>query len=218
MTRHRALPVLAAVLLATACTDPTQPPERTTERTPERPTGVSTQAAQRATERYRFAGRGVEGFWYSGTECAESYTWVSGALNRLPEKQSHIEVSVESYDYCTGTYSAASGGTSPANLAVSKDLSTATAKATVTLYDWWTERTFDVAIDLAWNATSPMVRTRERYSFTTPGFRYTGKFDGKERYASVSGSISDGMTNFAPDAGDGRLFDVKSGERYMQKQ
>jgi hypothetical protein len=214
MTRQHTILFLAAALLTTACDDPTRPPERAAERTPD----AHTRLAQTEASRYRFSGRGADASWYSWTDCTESYASVNGALSRLPEKQTIVSVSVESYDYCTGAWVSAYGETSQATLTVDKQLGGATTTATVTLYDWSNDRTFDVAVDIAWTATGPLVRTRDHYSIRSPGFVQTAKFDGKERYAEASGSISDGVTNFALGTGYGRIFDVKFGERYIARQ
>lgn len=214
MTRQHTMLFLAAALLTTACDDPTRPPEHAAERTPD----ANTRTAQMESSRYRFSGRGADASWYSWTECTESYASVVGVLSRLPEKQMVASVAVESYDYCTGAGVSAYGETSQAFLTVDKQLDGATMTATVTLYDWWNDRTFDVAVDVAWSATGPLVRSRDHYSIRSPGFVQTVKFDGKERYAEVSGSISDGVTNFALGTGYGRMFDVKFGERYIARQ
>lgn len=94
---------------------------------------------------------------------------------------------------------------------MSKNLATAALDTTVQMTDESSGSTFSVKVDLTWKATAAPRRFKERYSYETTGFSFSGRVRGTTRVASASGSVSDGTTEYVTGASDfARLLSISS--------
>ena len=69
----------------------------------------------------------------------------------------------------------------------------------------------DVNVDLVWTGIGPLSRGNSHNHFQSPGYIVNEHFNGTSRPADVSGSVSDGSTDFTPNSGFGSIISVKSG-------
>ncbi|QIN77995.1 hypothetical protein GBA65_05095 [Rubrobacter marinus] len=97
------------------------------------------------------------------------------------------------------------------DFAVGKNLGTASLDTTVQMTDEVSGNTFSVDVDLNWSATAAPRRFKERYSYETTGFSFSGRVKGVTRAASASGSVSDGTAQYVTGASDfARLLSLSS--------
>lgn len=87
------------------------------------------------------------------------------------------------------------------DLQLDPNLDSATLVTTVGLTDRVSRRNFNVGVNLAWTGTGDLIRTRNNFHFESPGkiLKEKKHFDGTYREAQVSGSISEGFTDFTPE-------------------
>jgi hypothetical protein len=84
------------------------------------------------------------------------------------------------------------------NLQVDPHLNSAYLKvSSVELFDQVSQSSFVVDIALNWTASGGPANVTDRSHFKVPGFMLNSRFDGTFRPAVTTGSISDGVTNFA---------------------
>jgi len=116
---------------------------------------------------------------------------------------------ISQYDFCTDTLLLDASGF---NLSLGdKDfqapgnLTSARLTATINVYDFVSDSNFDVFVDLAWTATSPLSRFHENDHFVvSPHCKSFGHVIDTFRFAQASGIVSDGATNFTPEATEAR--------------
>jgi hypothetical protein len=129
---------------------------------------------------------------------------------------SFASVTVSQFDLCADTlvlyaYGTASPLASGA-LQVSKKLDEAQLNTIVPVFDEISGRSFDLNVDLRWRATGPLSRQQTITHFHTPGCRVNSHSQGISRPAEASGTVSDGTTDFTPEASlSASLDSVKSG-------
>jgi hypothetical protein len=71
---------------------------------------------------------------------------------------------------------------------------------------------FNLSLALTWIAVGELEKTKLNDRYRTPDFASINHFSGSSRSAGASGSVSDGNTNFAPDAtDDARISSGKGG-------
>jgi hypothetical protein len=203
----RALALTAAFLLA-ACSDPTHPPDST--RTP---AGTAPNARYVGISVFHVKGKTVQAGFdsYDASGCVETSAYVVGDLG-LSGSDAAAYVSVSRYDYCTGAYLYADGSTTQINLQVDNKLDASSLTATIPVYDYYNDVSFNLAVNLAWTATGPASTYSDHSTFRGPGYKNVSSFRGTFRPAEATGSISDGTTNFAPNASYWAEIDkIKSG-------
>jgi hypothetical protein len=116
-------------------------------------------------------------------------------------------------DFCTGTVHYASGYTSTPTFQVSNNLDSASLSATISVVDYPSGNTFNVSVSVSWTATSPLTHEIESREFHTNNYIENFHASGALRYASASGTISDGTTNFAADPSYfAQIGDFESGD------
>jgi len=125
---------------------------------------------------------------------------------------------ISQYDFCTDIQLLAAEGF--ASLAgpdfqVSKRLDSATLNATVNVFDFVSNTSFDVSVNLTWTGTGLLIRQSGNSHFDSPGCKIHSRFRGTFRSAEVSGSVSDGVTNYTPGTGGGSISSVKSGDLFI---
>jgi len=88
-------------------------------------------------------------------------------------------------------------------LKYSGNLDSATLNTTVQLFNYMTNSTFDVSIDLTWTGTGEIHKTRFHSTDSpSPGCHTNLLIQEAYRSASASGTVSDGTTNFTPEPAD----------------
>lgn len=129
---------------------------------------------------------------------------------------SFASVTISQYDICNEIQLLlAYGSASPlteGEFDISKKLDSAALNATVNLFDEVSTTTFDVDVSLSWIGTGPISRQHTNSHFHTPGCIINSHGKGTSRTAEASGSVSNGATNFTPQASvDASLVQVKNG-------
>lgn len=98
---------------------------------------------------------------------------------------------------------------------VDKNLGTAALDTSVRMQDQVSGNSFIVNVDLSWRATAAPRLFKERYSYETTGFSFSGRVKGVTRTAIASGSVSGGNVLYATGTSDfARLLSINS--RYKQ--
>jgi hypothetical protein len=86
-----------------------------------------------------------------------------------------------------------------AELQFQGNLDSATLTKTVSIINWWTgETAFDVDIDLTWTATSAIKSESIHREVRSENYHLTENVVRSVRFATASGTISNGTTNFTP--------------------
>lgn len=131
---------------------------------------------------------------------------------------SSVFLYISQYDYCNDLQLLYAEGFSElaiTDFQISKNLQWAILNTTVNVYDYVSATNFDVYVDLTWTGIGGLSRQNSHFHFHAPGCHVNSHFQGTARSADVSGSISDGVTNFTPDPGSGTMFSSKSGDIYI---
>jgi len=128
---------------------------------------------------------------------------------------SGASVSIYQFDACTGTQLLGADGFVPLagpDFQVSKKLDSAALNTTITVFDYLTGSSYDVSIALTWTATSPLGRQTSQSHYQFAGCHQTYHNNGTFRFAQTSGSVSDGVTDFAASPfSDASISSVKTG-------
>ena len=135
------------------------------------------------------------------------------------EKASYVYMTISKYDVCTGeSLLYAEGFTSlgESELQVSSKQDRATLTATVNVYDWASDSSFDVWVDLTWTGSGPLSRQKTHNQYKVPGCHIVERFTSMSREAQASGTVSDGSTNFTPEPSWwANIFAFKNGVVYV---
>lgn len=98
------------------------------------------------------------------------------------------------------------------DLDVSKKLKSATLNATVNMFESISGGTFDVHVSLSWKGVSSIGHESSQYHYRFDGCQQKSHHNGTFRLAQVSGSVSDGVTEYAQASfADARVFSSKGG-------
>ena len=180
-----------------------------------------------AADNSRFKGNTASADFYSmPDECTEQYAWVYAVEEKQhqppgpPETGQWVDVHVSTFNYCTNTGTYAYGGKfmESDEFQFDKKLNSASLNTTVTAtqYDYWygTEiGSVDIAVQLDWTGEGDVYKGQSSYRYKVGNCMYRDRYTGSDRYAEPSGSISDGMTEYAasPDYAYGYLTLTKNG-------
>jgi hypothetical protein len=143
--------------------------------------------------------------------CIETDTFVSANLpsyQQLPGQPvttGVASVGIFEYDACTDTTILDAVGLTEAlpagSLQISKQLDQASLRMTLPVTEIDTGATFSVDVDVVWVGTSTIhrddVNSNDLYG---KGCHVLNRWKGSGRTAEASGSVSDGVTNYTPDA------------------
>ena len=129
---------------------------------------------------------------------------------------SFATVVVSQYDVCNQTQVLlAYGNASPLTVEafeVTPQLDAAHLQGTAYVFDEVSGMSYTMDIDLTWTGAGALTRTHNNDRFHSPGCVLTSHLNEGSRPAQVTGSISDGTTNFAPEpAYQGSLARVVTG-------
>ena len=151
---------------------------------------------------------------FAGENVARS-TQNANGTSPAPGSSSGTGIGIFQYDQCSNTVIRDASGwslLSDQDFQMSHRLDGATLTATIEVYDYVSDTTFPVTVDLAWIGDGDITRGNNSYHYQSPGHIMNGHFNGTFRDATASGTISDGTTNFAAEASEyGSLYSAKSG-------
>ena len=128
---------------------------------------------------------------------------------------SGASVSIYQFDACTGTQLLGADGFVPLagpDFQASRKLDSAGLNTTVTVFDYLSGASYDVSVALTWTAISPLGRQTSQSHYQFAGCHQKYHSNGTFRFAQVSGSVSDGITDFAASLfSDATISSVKTG-------
>jgi hypothetical protein len=102
-------------------------------------------------------------------------------------------------------------------LTISKDLGSARLNTTLLALDFVTGASVPLVVDMVFTATGPRSLQEQLFIDAFPGpearsgLRSVGTFVGTVRKGTASGSVSDGSTNYTPNAAEGSIGTARSG-------
>ena len=113
---------------------------------------------------------------------------------------SGASVSIYQFDVCTGTQLLGADGFIPlaeSDFQVAKKLESAGLNTTVTVFDYLSGSSYNVYVALTWSGISPIGHQTNQSHYQFAGCHQKYHSNGTFRFAQVSGSVSDGVTDFA---------------------
>lgn len=144
--------------------------------------------------------------YFSGidpTGCIYTSVFVQG-IHRLyknppgpREATSTIYLSINQTDYCTGQAVYIYTGdvmVDQGTLIIDKKLGWTTLNTTITAFDIAAQSNVEIALDLTWTATGPLVVDKIDYKDNTPHCHWMMRLKSRSREADVSGTITYGGT------------------------
>lgn len=173
-----------------------------------------------AGETFRFKGKSADAFFSSidptGCVFTDVFVFASDDVTVLhippgpPSSSlgSVASVFISQFDVCNGIDLVVADCLSPAPLTgsefqvIGNRLDSATLNTTIECFDLLGGGPFDVAVALTWMGVGDPIRSRSHSHFHTPGFKVNDRFSGTFRSATASGSVSDGVTNYALESSD----------------
>ena len=162
----------------------------------------------------RYSGDTAYGISWSTTDgCIYSNVSVMASTGQ------YATLSIERIDYCTWTWL----GSLPGSAAIDKNsfqmdqqLNSAYLQINIPVTDWYTGVASNFAVDLTWTGSGELLKGKTRNQYQSPTCKYTYTSSGSSRNATISGSISDGSTEYLNSAtATGSLQSVKSGDMMM---
>ena len=161
-----------------------------------------------ALDMFKFRGLGANTAFSTIDGCIQTTVDVFTAEARIQvfpgnvDPFSSVNIFISQYDVCDDMPLLAAEGVADLaapDLAISKKLDRATLNTTVNVLDSLTGNTFDVSINLAWTGIEPVTHERLNFHFRDrPCLTHT-RSKASFRDAEVTGSVSDGITNFTPE-------------------
>ena len=115
---------------------------------------------------------------------------------------SSVNIFISQYDLCEDIQLLAAEGVADLaepDLEISTKLNRATLNTTVNVLDSLTGNSFDVSVRLAWTGIGPAAHERLNFHFRDQTCLTHTRSKGTFRDAEVTGSVSDGITNFTPE-------------------
>ena len=158
----------------------------------------------------------------SNSDCVSSdvYVYVSDDFSRAgatTTDSSSISLNTSSYNYCTGDFSYGWGYDDTGAVQFSQTGSSLTAQGNVVVYMYTSNggtsaglagsgtggggggstSTVTYTVNLTWKGYGTPSRSVSDFHYQSPGFITQGHYTGTSQTAIVSGTLSDGITNFA---------------------
>lgn len=170
--------------------------------------------------KYNYRGESVQGLFNLTDGCVQTDVFLYASdqstygKSSIPESSS-ASVYVSRYDMCSGTTllnAIGYGVLEEEDFDTDQRLSSAKLQTTVYGYDWNTGESITLDVDVAWDGNGDLTRTNYHYHYDMGDTIVNGHHSGTSRVATMSGSVSDGTTNFIEGAtGAGTIMDAKSG-------
>ena len=162
--------------------------------------------------------------YFSGTDptgCIYTSVFVQG-IHRLyknrpdpGEATSIVYLVIHQQDYCTGqsVYIYKEVPVDQGELSIDKKLAWTTLNTTITAFNVITQSNVDIALDLTWTATGPLVVDKIDYKDNTPHCHWMMRSKGLSREAEASGTITYAGTTINVDSSwNARIWSFKAGE------
>lgn len=181
----------------------------------------SQNTAASAGGQFKLRGKIADAFFTSFDGCIQTDVGVfpsedvSGSPPGPGGSHSGVGMFISVFDHCNGIQLlAADGGTGLADpdFQVFGQLESAILSAEVPLFDFVSGTPFNVFVVMSWTGNGPLSRESSSFRFDSPGCKFHSRFRGTFRSAEVSGVVSDGVTNFTPELGGGRIGNVRSAD------
>jgi hypothetical protein len=132
-----------------------------------------------------------------------------------PETESGVGIFIDQSDSCTSTSIIFGFGTVSLvadEFKIDNKLDSAILNTTIEVFDFVSNTSFPVDVTMNWTGIGGSFRSKGHFQSMTPGFKVNSNFDGTQRNAEVSGTVTDGVMNFTPEPSFGGLSSTKSGE------
>jgi hypothetical protein len=173
---------------------------------------------------FKFKGEGASAIFSSvdasGCVITDVYVNADEGTNQNPpgrgSSSSSLALFISQYDACTGSVLLAADAftlLADSDFQVFGSLSSATLHARVDAFDYVSNTSFEVFVDLSWDGHGSVNREKRHTHFSSPGCRVNSRFDLTFRPAVATGSVSDGTVNFTPEPSLGYdIYKAKSGD------
>jgi hypothetical protein len=177
-----------------------------------------------AGSNYKFRGDTADAYFSSFDGCVytDVYVFASDGISQSPPGRggtsSGTSVSIYKFDSCSETQLLAADGfvsLAASAFQVSSKLGSAKLSATVPVYDYVSGLNLNVSVNLTWTGSGSISRQSYRSQYNSPGCKTHSSFSGTWRSAEVSGSVSDGTTNYTPVPFGGSIASVKQGDLFI---
>lgn len=162
--------------------------------------------------------------YFSGTDstgCIYTSVFVQG-IHRLYKNPpgpggatSIVYLVIHQQDYCTGqsVYIYKDVPVDQGELSIDKKLGWTTLNTTITAFNVITQSNVDIALDLTWTATGPLVVDKIDYKDNTPHCHWMMRSKGPSRQAEASGTITyAGSTINVDSSWNALIWSFKAGE------
>ncbi|HLE16220.1 MAG TPA: hypothetical protein VI776_15840 [Anaerolineales bacterium] len=179
-------------------------------------------APAQAGDIFKFSGLNANAFFFSQEgDCVATFVGVFANDGKFqsppgsPGEGIFADVFIDRFDFCTETsLLSAFGSTMLDNSAfsINQHLSSASLNTSIEVFDFVTETSFAVDVNVNWTGTGDLIRQSSSFKSITPNCKFMDSFRGTFRGAEASGVVSDGITNFTPEpTSDASLSNTRSG-------
>lgn len=177
-----------------------------------------------ATNIYRFQGKGADAYFVSrdASGCivtrAEVAATDQSSMSPTASKDysSFAFVAIYQYDECNNQDLLAGSGIvslTGSEFQVAGNLNSATLNVTVPIMDSVSNSSFDVTVSITWTAVGDRIHDTTHFNSKLGKCHFSRRTNGETQFAQASGSISDGVTNFAVGTSQGAaIYVTKAGE------
>lgn len=128
----------------------------------------------------------------------------------------YASIYVDRFDNCNGSYIGGFYGSvliDGSNYQIDKQLNSAHLQTVIPVYDFYTSAQSTISVNVTWTGSGEVQKGKSRNQVQSVGCKTTYSWSGTSRMAIVSGSISDGTTEYMTGASIyANLQTVKSGD------
>lgn len=121
-----------------------------------------------------------------------------------------VSVAFSQWNSCTYAYASYYGETTTGSVMTTGNLGSATAQATVQLYDWSYTPGPTVTVNVTWTGFGDISSSTDAITHRTGDTLYKSRYTGSDRQAAVSGTLSDGTSTY-PIATTNTMADAQGG-------
>ena len=160
----------------------------------------------------------TDGCIYSNVSVMASTQTVKSSTGGTSTGQ-YATLSIDRYDNCTWSWLGSLSGSAAIDknsFQMDKQLNNAHLQINIPVSDWNTGVASNFTVDLTWTGSGELLKGKTRNQYQSPTCKYTYTSSGSSRNATISGSISDGSTEYLNSAtATGSLQSVKQGDMMM---
>lgn len=159
----------------------------------------------------------------SGCVVTQMFVYAFDSLSKNPpgpgEKSSFVYLSMQQFDICTNfglLYAEGSAWLDDDALVISGKQDQATLDATISMFEWYSQTSWEADIDLTWIGTGALIREKHHDQYVFPGCQIRNRWTGLSReFVESSGTISNGLTNFNFSEGLASINSAKTSEIHV---